>query len=52
MHLDAILAHPAFWVVVAAASEIIGMSSMKDNSVIQMIFTMLKAIDKRSKKRM
>jgi len=51
MHIDEILASPAFWIIVAAASELIGMSKMKDNSLIQMIFTVLRAIDKRSKKR-
>lgn len=44
MNLEEILGHPAFWVVVAAASELIGMSKMKDNSVIQLIFTALRAL--------
>lgn len=38
------LHHPAFWVVVAAASEIIGMSKIKDNSLVQLFFTALNAI--------
>jgi hypothetical protein len=44
MHLEEIIAHPAFWVVLAAASELIGMSKLKDNSVIQLIFTALRSI--------
>jgi hypothetical protein len=44
MHVEQILGHPAFWVVVAAASELIGMSKLKDNSVIQLMFTALRAL--------
>jgi len=46
MHLEAILASPITWIVVAAASEIIALSPLKDNSVIQMIFTALRSIKK------
>jgi len=35
------LSHPAFWIVVAAASELIGMSSLKSNSVVQLVFQIL-----------
>jgi len=38
------LHHPAFWIVIAAASELIALSPLKDNSVIQLIFTALRAI--------
>jgi len=31
------LHHPAFWIVVTAASELIGMSKLKDNSIIQLV---------------
>jgi len=44
MHLEEIIAHPAFWVVVAAASEIIGMSKLKENTVIELVFTALRAL--------
>ena len=44
MHLETVLAHPAFWVIVACASELIGMSKLKDNSVIQLLFTALRSI--------
>ena len=36
--------HPAFWILVAAASELIALSPLKDNSIIQLVFHALKAI--------
>jgi hypothetical protein len=44
MHLEEIFAHPAFWIVVAAASEMIALSPLKDNSVIQLVFHALRSI--------
>ena len=44
MNIEHILSHPAFWIVVAAASELIGMSKFKDNSVIQLIFTAIRSL--------
>jgi hypothetical protein len=38
------LSHPAFWIVIAAASELIALSSLKDNSIIQLVFHALNAI--------
>jgi hypothetical protein len=38
------LSHPAFWIVVAAASELIALSPLKSNSVIQLVFQILKLI--------
>jgi hypothetical protein len=38
------LHHPAFWIVVAAASELIALSPMKDNSVIQLLFRLLRML--------
>jgi hypothetical protein len=38
------LSHPAFWIVVAAASELIGLSSLKSNSVIQLVLRALYSI--------
>jgi hypothetical protein len=35
------LSHPAFWVVVAAASELIALSPLKSNSIIQLVFQIL-----------
>jgi hypothetical protein len=35
------LSHPAFWIVVAAASELIGMSPLKSNSMVQLVLQVL-----------
>lgn len=44
MHIEEILSHPAFWIIVAAASEIIALSPLKDNSVIQLVFHVLRSL--------
>ncbi len=33
-----------FWIIIAAASEIIALSPLKDNSIIQVIFHALNAV--------
>jgi hypothetical protein len=38
------LSHPAFWICVAAASELIALSPLKDNSIIGLVFHALNAI--------
>ena len=38
------LYHPAFWIVVAAASELIALSPLKSNSVVQLVIQALYAI--------
>jgi hypothetical protein len=38
------LHHPATWIVIAAASELIALSPLKDNSIIQLLFHALRAI--------
>jgi hypothetical protein len=38
------LSHPAFWIVLSAASELIGISSLKSNSIIQLILRALYSI--------
>lgn len=38
------LSHPAFWIIVAAASELIALSPLKSNSVIQLVFQILNLI--------
>jgi hypothetical protein len=38
------LQHPAFWIVVAAASELIALSPLKDNSIIQLVFHALRTL--------
>lgn len=38
------LNHPAFWIVLAAASELIALSPLKSNSIIQLIFQAIYAL--------
>jgi hypothetical protein len=38
------LNHPATWIALAAASELIALSPLKDNSIIQLLFRTLRAI--------
>lgn len=44
MSIEEILASPITWIIVAAASEVIALSPMRDNSVIQVIFHALRAL--------
>jgi hypothetical protein len=45
MNIEEILAHPAFWIVVAAASELIGMSpKLRENSLLQLLFSVLRTL--------
>ena len=38
------LNHPAFWICVAAASELIALSPLKSNSIVQLVFQVLNLI--------
>jgi hypothetical protein len=38
------LSHPAFWIIVGAASEIIALSPLKSNSIVQLVLQALYAI--------
>ena len=40
----AILESAIFWIIVAAASEIIALSPLKDNSILQLVFHALEAV--------
>ena len=40
----AILESAAFWIIVAAASELIALSPLKDNSIIQLVLSTLKSL--------
>jgi hypothetical protein len=43
--MEAILASPIFWIVIAALSEIIGLNpKWKANSIVQLVFQVLKAL--------
>lgn len=35
------LSHPAFWIIVAAISELLALSPLKSNSIIQLVFQIL-----------
>lgn len=35
---------PAFWIIVAAASELIALSPLKSNSIIELVFQILYAL--------
>jgi hypothetical protein len=38
------LSHPAFWIIVAAISELIAISPLKSNSIIQLVLQILTLI--------
>jgi len=38
------LSHPAFWIIVGAASEIIALSPLKSNSIVQLVLQALYAV--------
>ena len=38
------LHHPAFWIVLAAASELIALSPLKSNSLVQLLIQALYAL--------
>ena len=40
----AILESAAFWIILAAASELIALSPLKDNSIIQLVIHTLKSL--------
>jgi|TARA_R100000781_G_scaffold94916_1_gene59225 hypothetical protein len=44
------LSEPAFWLIVALASELIALSPLKENSVIQSVITLLNKLKPDDKK--
>ena len=44
-----LLQNPIFWVIVTAASEIVGMSKLKDNSIIELVIHTLMALKPKAK---
>lgn len=42
--MEDFLSHPITWIVIAAASEVIALTPLKSNSVIQLLFSALRAI--------
>jgi flagellar biosynthesis/type III secretory pathway protein FliH len=49
MGIEEVLASPITWIVIAAASEVIALSPMRDNSLVQLILHALRAL--KTKKR-
>ena len=45
------LSEPAFWLIVALASELIALSPLKENSVIQSVITLLNKLQPDDKKK-
>jgi hypothetical protein len=44
MEILALITHPAFWIVIAAAEELIALSPLKENSLIQILFKAVRSI--------
>jgi hypothetical protein len=42
--MENIINHPALWLTVAFLSEVIALTPLKENSLIQLLFTALRAI--------
>lgn len=47
--MEKLCSDPIFWVVIAAISEIIGLSKLKDNSIIQVVLRLLTALKPKDK---
>jgi hypothetical protein len=44
MEILAIISHPAFWVVVAALEELIALSPLKENSLLEVLFKAIRSV--------
>jgi hypothetical protein len=40
----AIISHPAFWIVVAALEELIALSPLKENSLLEVLFKAIRSV--------
>lgn len=45
--MEDIISSPITWIIIGALSEVIALSPLKDNSIIQLVFTMLRAAKRR-----
>jgi hypothetical protein len=50
MEILSLLSHPAFWIVIAAIEEIIALSPLKSNSILQLVFKSIHALRPSGKK--
>jgi len=48
--MEDIISSPITWIIIAAASEIVGESKLKSNSVIRLIFEVLMKLKPKGKK--
>jgi hypothetical protein len=46
----AVLESAAFWIILAAVSELIAISPLKDNSIIQLVLSTMKGLKSTEKK--
>lgn len=46
----AVLESAAFWIIIAAASELIALSPLKDNSIVQVVLHLLENLKGKGKK--
>ena len=49
MTMKDLCSSPIFWIIVTAVSEIIGMSKLKDNSIIEVVLNTLRAMKPKDK---
>jgi hypothetical protein len=50
MEFLAVISHPAFWIVIAALEELIALSPLRQNSVLQVLLTAIRSIRPGGKK--
>jgi hypothetical protein len=50
MEFLSLVSHPAFWIVIAAIEEVIALSPLKSNSILQVVFKSLRALRPAGKK--
>jgi hypothetical protein len=44
MEILALISHPAFWIVVAALEELIALSPLKENSLLEVLFKAIHSV--------
>jgi hypothetical protein len=44
MEILALITHPAFWIVIAALEELIALSPLKENSLLQLLLKAVRSI--------
>ena len=49
MTMKDLCSSPIFWIIVTAVSETIGMSKLKDNSIIEVVLNTLRALKPKEK---